>query len=375
MIKEAENIILTKQYYELSADELATVSELVANAEEFEDMKWFLASTQQALVSEKIEASPDLKKKVMAHLNQPADKRRFWLNGVIPFLLPEDKKFYQKPAFQMSIAAVLIIGFIMINNNSFKDSTVALNDGKMIEDKVGGEKSGEMIPEESEEVSSTLVLEEPVPADDFGGAELANTRVVEDAVVYEVVEEEEIDEIGHDGYYSGPLTDDDLKKIEQSKDKDLNNLSTNGNNFGNNTGKVERTVTPAIVDVDDETVVTKDNNYSENVPGQSSGAKDQSDFKGKKKADKKDGKDRRLKKTNADAYSSNSEVANKPDIEQNLAGGYYDKNRDDSKLKSESDDADVILEEDKEKEYKEIRPFSAHVNETKELKKLFTVYK
>ncbi len=374
MIKEAENIILTKQYYELSADELATVSELVANAEEFEDMKWFLASTQQALVSEKIEASPDLKKKVMAHLNQPAEKRRFWLNGVIPFLLPEDKKFYQKPAFQMSIAAVLIIGFIMINNNSFKDSTVALNDGKMIEDKVGGEKSGEMIPEEAEEVSSTLVLEEPESAEDLGGAELANTRVVEDAVVYEIVEEEEIDEIGHDGYYSGPLSDDDLKKIEQSKDKDLNNLSTNGNNFGNNTGKVEKTVAPAIVDMDDETVVTTNNN-TQNVPGQSGGAKDQSDFKGKKKADKKEGKDRRLKKTNTDAYSSNSEVANKPDVEQNIAGGYYDKNRDDSKLKSESDDADVILEDDKEKEYKEIRPFSAHVNETKELKKLFTVYK
>ena len=100
MIKEAENIILNKQYYELSVDELATVSELVANAEEFEDMKWFLASTQQALVSDKIEASPDLKKKVMTHLNQPKSKRRFWLNGVIPFYYLRIKNSFKSRPFK-----------------------------------------------------------------------------------------------------------------------------------------------------------------------------------------------------------------------------------------------------------------------------------
>jgi protein subunit release factor A len=96
MIKEAENIILNKEYFELSEEELATVSELVQNAEEYEEMKWFLASTQQALVSDKIQATPELKQKVMDHLNQPKDDRKFWLNGVVVFLFPEDKKFLSK---------------------------------------------------------------------------------------------------------------------------------------------------------------------------------------------------------------------------------------------------------------------------------------
>lgn len=375
MIKEAENIILNKQYYELSADELATVSELVANAEEFEDMKWFLASTQQALVSEKVDASPELKKKVMEHLNQPRDKRRFWLNGVIPFLLPEDKKFYQKPAFQMSIAALLVIGFFMISNNSFRDSTVALNDGKMIEDKVGGEKSGELI-EEVEEISSTIV-EEPIPSGDFEDGEVGNTRIVDDVVTFETVEAEEIDEIAHDGYYTGPMTEDDLKKIEDSKDKSNKDLNATGTNFGdnrnnNNNGasKVENTIVPAIVEVDDETVVTTNKNNVQNNPGTSGKSDKKEDVKGKRKFVKKD---RGLKKNKS---YSNNETVESPVVNQNLGGGFDNNYRDDDdKVLTELDDEDMPKEELKEKSYKEIRPFSAHVNETKELKKLFTVYK
>lgn len=378
MIKEAENIILNKQYYELSVDELATVSELVANAEEFEDMKWFLASTQQALVSEKIEATPDLKKKVMEHLNQPKEKRRFWLNGVIPFLLPEDKRFYQKPAFQMSVAALLIIGFLLINNNSFKDSTVALNDGKMIPDKVGGGETGKLIVEDAEGTVTTLQNDTP---ESISLAESMDSLSVTRSVISDLVESEtleEIDEISHDGFYSGELSEDDLKKIEESKNRDLNNLNSTGSVFGDNggtiSGKADKTVAPAIVDIDDESTVTtiKNNNQTVvNNPGQTVDMSGQpKDIKGKKKSEK----DRRLKQ-NADAYSSNNEVVDKPEIEQNLGGGFDNKYRDETKVITESDDADMSVGGAKDKEFKEIRPFSMHVNETKELKKLFTVYK
>ena len=128
MIKEAENIILNKEYFELSADELATVSELVQNAEEFDEMKWFLASTQGMVAQEKITATPELKQKVMDHLNQSESKRKFWLNGVIPFMLPEHKKFYQKPAFQMGMAALVVAGIFLFMPDNMKQYSVAMNE-------------------------------------------------------------------------------------------------------------------------------------------------------------------------------------------------------------------------------------------------------
>lgn len=133
MTKEVEDIIKTKAYFELSADELKQVSEYAQTEEEYVNMQWFLNGAAGVFATDKIEASPDLKKGVMAHLTESKKKKGFWLNSVGVFMLPEGKKFYQKPAFQLGIAAVAVLGFLFFFNNNMNESTLASNDLKVEE--------------------------------------------------------------------------------------------------------------------------------------------------------------------------------------------------------------------------------------------------
>ena len=382
MITEAENIILSKQYFELTADELATVSELVQNAEEFEEMKWFLASTQGALAGQKIEASPEMKRKVMEHLNQPKEKRRFWLNGVIPFLLPEDKKFYQKPAFQMSMAAILIIGFILFMPGKIGEDQMAMNDKDMglkdfekptQEIHLSAEKDGEGKVESGEMVTE-------IPADDAantrnnqqpGFAELSEIELVEEDVI--------IDELSsttgsHDGFYNGPITDADRKRMEEKK------ISTNGN------------ATTATL-ANDITVVPGNNNpelapavSSSDIGGENKETVDQTDLKGKTyrdankdKADKVALKKERFDKNNDnfddDEIVAAEDLKNQPNNESiALGGAVYKQELNQVVTDSVSTIGFETLNADVTKP-NEIKPYKLHVNETKELKSLFTTFK
>ena len=106
-MKDAEEIIISKRFFELTPGELEAVKEFAANEEDYEAMRWFLQQTKSSFAEEKIEASPKLRAGVMAHLNQQPSGKTIWLNGVGAFLFPSQKKFYQYPAFQ--IAAVVRI--------------------------------------------------------------------------------------------------------------------------------------------------------------------------------------------------------------------------------------------------------------------------
>ncbi|MEO9532751.1 MAG: hypothetical protein ABJG68_17150 [Crocinitomicaceae bacterium] len=372
MITEAENIILNKQYFELTADELATVSELVQNAEEFEEMKWFLTSTQEALAGEKVEATPELRKKVMEHLDQPKAKRRFWLNGVIPFLLPEDKKFYQKPAFQMSFAALLVIGFILLMPGKIGEDQLAMNDkesGLKEFDKVGGE------------TEATEMIDEVVPAQ-----ELANTRTEDqlDFVVEEVEMEEnaeelksEVDEIStttiadHDGFYNGPITDADRKRMEESKKTTAGNTNTTGAITPNDV-----TVAPGTNNVNNPElapVVT-----SSDIRGDF-GSSDNKDVKGKKYRDANKDKlaKNAEKKERFDTYNDDEVVMDVPANNEQIAVGGALLKEDLNQMAVTDSTSNYRWDSEKDQVSKpnEIRPYKLHVNETKELKSLFTTFK
>lgn len=366
MIKEAENIILNKEYYELSTEELAAVSELVGNAEEFEDMKWFLASTQQVLVSDKVEASGELKTKVMTHLNQPAEKRRFWLNGVIPFLLPEDKKFYQKPAFQMSLAAVLIIGFIMISSRSFKNSSVALNDRNEIQEKTIDFDISDKDAEAEKEMTPLLLDEQPIELEPEVTASLSDEVLL-------LEEAEEVEEIALDGYYEGELSDDDLKKIEDNKRRnDKSDLSSTFANNDDAGGSVDRVVAlPVVDDAVNQTVISGNSDLNNEPVVESKELGAIGGVIGKDKS-KKDRRKKYNKTGQAPGFSEgkvNSGADNKK-LKPNDNFRY-----DSNSVPVTEDDAEWTKDEKEQNAYKEIKPFSLHVNETKELNKLFKVYK
>lgn len=129
-MKTAEDIIISKRYFELNAAEKEAVKEYASNEEDYEAMRWFLISTGNEFAKEKIEPSSDLRRGVMAHLNQKqAAPKTIWLNGVSAFLFPSDKKFFQYPAFQMAAVAAVVVAIVLIyNQNPISDNQeMALN--------------------------------------------------------------------------------------------------------------------------------------------------------------------------------------------------------------------------------------------------------
>lgn len=127
MIKDIEEIIRSKSYFELSKEELEAVSEFAQNEEEYVNMQWFLNGTISAVAADHITPSADLKKKVMAHLTDGADKKGFWLNSVGAFMFPDGKQFYKKPGFQLGLAAAVVIGFLFFVNRDFETANLAVN--------------------------------------------------------------------------------------------------------------------------------------------------------------------------------------------------------------------------------------------------------
>jgi hypothetical protein len=127
MIKDIEEIIRSKSYFELSKEELEAVSEFAQNEEEYVNMQWFLKGTISAVAADQVTPSADLKKKVMAHLTDGADKKGFWLNSVGVFMFPDGKRFYKKPGFQLGLAAAVVIGFLFFMNSDFQSANLAVN--------------------------------------------------------------------------------------------------------------------------------------------------------------------------------------------------------------------------------------------------------
>lgn len=371
MIKEAENIILSKEYFELTAEELATVSDLVQNAEEYDEMKWFLMSSQEALAGSEIKPSPKLREKVMAHLHQDEKQRKFWLNGVVPFFLPEDKKFYQKPAFHVGMAALIVVGFFIFSPAQIKNDSVAMNE------RGGGDKdfgvveehlvADEEIMENEEALAQELIVESNEDAD----ANASFAPIVDE--VEEVAVEEVVDPM-YDGYYEGDLTVDDLKRIERAKTEsrgdmtttistgatDKTDISSNDNNT-NSTGNVPATV------VDNANVDVPNDDKLDDKPG---------NFLAKEQKNAKNNRDNRK-----DRFAKKAEVNQNPAVvlaeDDQLAGGAYQQHTDSlsQNFNFKTEIAEKELLDGKLKEKSEIRPYSMHVNETKELKKLFTVFK
>lgn len=160
-MKEAEEIIISKRFFELTPSELEAVKEFAANEEDYEAMRWFLQQTKTSFAEEKIVASPNLRAGVMAHLNQQPASKTIWLNGVGAFLFPAQKKFYQYPAFQMAAVAILLVGFVFLYDGRMSESDQGLASNDLENEQVISENK--IVTEDVEktgEVVETVPVEE-----------------------------------------------------------------------------------------------------------------------------------------------------------------------------------------------------------------------
>ena len=175
---DVEDIIKRKEYAELSPGELESVKELVQNEEEYNEMKWFLSNAGEAFTGEKIDASPELKKRVMAHLTDSHKRRGTWMNSVTIFLFPTDKKFFQQPAFQLSVAASLVFGMLFFVQNPFEQkSEMAKNEDVKVERPVDtrGTNPGNKLTESEEPAGDQEGFQNQLSPEE-GNAEVDNLQ-------------------------------------------------------------------------------------------------------------------------------------------------------------------------------------------------------
>lgn len=133
---EVEQIIKSKKYFELTAKELAEVSNYASNETEFDDMKSFLLSTHQTVKNQKITNTNELDDKVLNYLNQSYAQTTPWYNSVLLFLFPRDKQFYKYPAFQLTIASLFVfVAINVVNFSSFEADKMAFNNSEEYEAK------------------------------------------------------------------------------------------------------------------------------------------------------------------------------------------------------------------------------------------------
>ncbi len=338
MIKEAENIILSKKYFELSPDELELVNEYVSNEEDFEEMKWFLLSTQASFANEQVKPSTDLKKNVYEHLHQDAGQKRIWLNSLGVFLFPTQKKIYQYPALQMAAIAVIAFGVTFMIPDKLQDSEVAMNlDNQLVQD-----DDKELISEGTISYDSVSVSEEVdtrlLKDEDIDGGEL-----VEEESVMLIEKEEEMDDLEvttglgatTTTLYDYSPSEEPLLVYDVEESDDEYDLDQSGTLEGN-----------MIVSPEDEKNKEKKDKFFNN--------------KGfKKEANRK--KDNN-EVNNAPGVSSSDNSNTDTTYKTSMAGGAYE----------EIGYTDL----NDEKEVNEILiPVSLHIEQTKELKSLFFTIK
>ena len=170
MSVEIEDIILNKEFFELTEEERTLVNEIAADEDEFEAIKWTLSQTRNEFDKSQIIPSGELRSKVMAHLEDSDRKKVLWLNSVGAFMLPKEKSFFQKPAIQIGIAAVLILGFLTVFKFDVNEPNLANNDQKI-----------EFVQPQESIQASTPLIEKEMEVELFTEDELTEIEVVDQA--------------------------------------------------------------------------------------------------------------------------------------------------------------------------------------------------
>ncbi len=154
---DAEKIILTKNFYELSPIEKEVIKEYAQNEKDFNEIKSFLLATQQTFNQEKLKTSESLNAAILNELHQPIQQKKTWYNALLLFLFPENKSFYQYPAFQIGIASLLLLITFNILNQNISNDSLAVNDKIKTQPKFEDNINAPTTIEEREEVETKML--------------------------------------------------------------------------------------------------------------------------------------------------------------------------------------------------------------------------
>ncbi len=165
---DMEQILLNKNYDDLTATELDEIKDFVSSKEEFNIMKSTLMNVKTSLgVEEEIVPVDSAKQNLMKMFEQKHGK-------VIPMNKP--RPFYLNPVFQIGIAALFILGIIYFYPKAENESLTAMNESK------------EESAFEDKEMETTEGKEESPAEETMATEELKNTETEEDLVEEESIE-------------------------------------------------------------------------------------------------------------------------------------------------------------------------------------------
>lgn len=125
-----KNIIIEKNYFELSSNEKRSIDQWVTNEEEFDALKSLMLATKvaESKNEKQLYSSVKLRLDERFAAKHAHKKETFW-NRFLIFFFPKDKQFFNKPAFQLAMVALvvaLIIPFLWRD----KPAQYAMNEGR-----------------------------------------------------------------------------------------------------------------------------------------------------------------------------------------------------------------------------------------------------
>ena len=152
-----EYLLKSKEYFELSSDELAIISAEIKDEQEYNQLKNLIVSiTDDPTENQLIEPPIELKNSLLEEFRKTNSKNKIWLNGIVTTLFPLDKKVVSMPGTQLiGIAASLaIILTIYLNVNPSESSSEISMTSKEL-DKID-------FPEESSIIENSNGVSQPV---------------------------------------------------------------------------------------------------------------------------------------------------------------------------------------------------------------------
>lgn len=200
MTKEIENIILNKEYIQLTPEEKELIHEFAETEVDFEQLKFVLMQVNSTRKSE----MPKVDKSVKGRLDSLFDqtysaKRLVWYNRLWLFLWPEETRIYARPMFQLATMVVLILGVVTFVPFSSTESRLALNEPVQKEYKIDETseefkeviKEVEVVESPQEEAITEKLADNKVSqnVDMNSGRTLSDETVAEDVFIADPVAE------------------------------------------------------------------------------------------------------------------------------------------------------------------------------------------
>ncbi|MGV6860184.1 MAG: hypothetical protein ACWA41_00340 [Putridiphycobacter sp.] len=266
---DAEQIILTKEFYQLNPSEKEAVKAYAENENDYNEIKSFLLATHQVFEAQKNELPQSLNQSVLAELYASPAEKKTWYKKLLLFLFPLDKPFYFAPSFQIGMATALVLLLFNLKPNVESGENLAIHtveehksvgghmepeeeapaaevndniDALTSAEEVADQKISEVSEKETAKPTTTLPVDtkdkyyqQPPSISDQSLSEIGNSEMDKDEVTQTMQEDmvlEESEEI-------------EVTIVENQKDDNSNNTAVITETYGNaeDGNKVQTSVT------------------------------------------------------------------------------------------------------------------------------------